>query len=208
MNLLDKLDGPYIAMTLPFPWPPSKRLNLMLIDLSRLPEDAEVAEVYDPDWWQSDRQDEQVLGLDAPLEVKVRVHRAGDKYILDGRVRGGILVRCDRCLESFHRDVDSPFHLFLRASFSDRNTPAEVELLDEDLEVDFIHGEQINLDEIVREQLFLSLPMKCICREDCRGLCLLCGGNLNLGTCTCRKDEGRSAFSKLKDTKINDHRGA
>ena len=171
MNLLDKTDGSYIAMCSPFPWPPSKRLNPMIIDLSRLPEDAEVAEAYESDWWHGEEEDEQVLALDAPLAVKVRVRRAGDKYILDGRISGGVQVRCDRCLEPFHRDVDAPFHLFLQATASDSNAAAEVELLDEDMEVNFIRGEQLNLDEIVREQVFLSLPMKCVCSETCRGLC-------------------------------------
>lgn len=130
----------------------------MIIDLSRLPEDAEVAEAYESDWWHGEGEDEQVLALDAPLAVKVRVRRAGDKYILDGRISGGVQVRCDRCLEPFHRDVDAPFHLFLQATASDSNAAAEVELLDEDMEVNFIRGEQLNLDEIVREQVFLSSP--------------------------------------------------
>lgn len=179
----------------------------MLIDLSRLPEDALVAEAYDTDWWYGEEEDEQVLALDAPLEVKVRVRRAGDMVILDGRMSGGIQVRCDRCLEPYHREVDAPFHLFLQATPSGPNAAAEVELLDEDMEVDFIHGEEINLDEIVREQVFLSLPMQCVCSETCRGLCPVCGGNLNRGNCTCRKSEGHPAFSKLRDIKIHDHRG-
>lgn len=179
----------------------------MIIDLSRLPEDAEVVEAYDPDWWHGEGEEEQVLALDRPLAVRVRVRRAGDKYILEGRISGGILARCDRCLEPFHRDVDAPFHLFLKVVVSDAETAPEVELLDEDMEVNFIRGEQLNLDEIVREQVFLSLPIKCVCSETCRGLCPRCGGNLNQGNCTCRKEEGHPAFSKLRDIQIYDHRG-
>jgi uncharacterized protein len=178
----------------------------MIIDLSRTPEDTEVAEAYGIDWWHRESEDEQVLALEAPLEVKVTIRRAGNKYVLDGRISGGIQVRCDRCLESYHREVSAPFHLFLQAVPSGPNA-AEVELLDEDMEVDFIQGDQVNLDEIVREQVFLSLPLKCLCSETCRGLCPRCGANLNRGICNCRGGEGHPAFSKLKELKTVDHRG-
>jgi len=78
----------------------------------------------------------------------------------------------------------------------------EVELLEEDMEIGFITGDHLNLDEVVKEQIYLSLPIKKICREDCPGLCPDCGTNLNKGNCTCDKVKGHPAFSKLKNLKI------
>lgn len=178
----------------------------MLIELDKLPDEAELTEVYEPDRWKEAEAGEQVLGLDGPLRVAVRIKRTGDKFILDGNLKGGALVRCDRCLEPYHADLDSEFHLYLQAKPSAEKDggETEVELLDEDMEVEYINRDRLNLDEIVREQVFLSLPMKSICREGCKGLCPVCGVNRNRAECACRKESGHPALQKLKDFKTND----
>ncbi|MBN1102262.1 MAG: DUF177 domain-containing protein [Deltaproteobacteria bacterium] len=179
----------------------------MLIDLAKLPEDAEVTEVYEPDWWRCDVDDGQILTLDAPLEVGLRIRRTGNKYILDGRMSGRLLVKCDRCLEPYHHVLQSGFHIYLQAVPSTQKGVTEVELLDEDMEVHFVSGEELDLDEVIREQIFLSLPMKCVCGESCRGLCPVCGANLNRTGCSCEKNRGHPAFLKLKNLKTKNSRG-
>ena len=178
----------------------------MLIELNRLPDEAEVTEVYEPDRWKEGKAGEQVLGLDGPLRVAVQIKRAGNKYILDGSLKGGVIVRCDRCLEPFHSDLNTDFHIYLQARPAAQKGEAEteVELLDEDMEVEYISGDELNLDEIVREQVFLSLPMKSICREGCRGLCPACGVNRNSTECGCLNGSVNPAFRKLSDFKTND----
>lgn len=178
----------------------------MLIELNKLPDEAEVAELYEPDCWKEGEAGEQVLGLDGPLRVAARIKRAGNKYILDANLKGGVIIRCDRCLEPFHGDLNSDFHLYLQAKppAQQGEGETEVELLDEDMEVEYISGDELNLDEIVREQVFLSLPMKSICREGCRGLCPVCGVNRNSAECACLKESVNPAFLKLSDFKTND----
>jgi uncharacterized protein len=176
----------------------------MRIELNKLPDESEVTEVYEPEWWRSEEEGEQVLGLDRPLQVRLRIVRTGTKYILDGEMRGGIKVRCDRCLEPYHFDLDSGFHLYLQATPSVQKGETEVELLDEDMEVEFISGDEVDLDAVVREQVFLSLPMKNVCSESCRGLCPTCGANWNRENCDCRKEPANPAFQKLKALKTND----
>lgn len=178
----------------------------MLIELGKLPDEAELKEVYEPDRWRESEAGEQVLGLDGPLRVEVRIKRTGDKFILDGNLKGGVLVRCDRCLEPYHADLDSDLHLYLQTKppAEKEGGDTEVELLDEDMEVEYIQRDELNLDEIVREQVFLSLPMKNICREGCKGLCSVCGVNLNQAECGCGKETGHPAFQKLRDIKTND----
>ncbi len=56
----------------------------------------------------------------------------------------------------------------------------------------------VDLGDVVREQIYLSLPMQSICKESCRGLCPVCGANLNETSCLCRKTESPPAFSKLR----------
>lgn len=168
----------------------------MIIDLQAVTDEIRVREVLDRDWWQSD-PDHQVLGLGGPLQVDVRVAKAADKFLVDGTLAGRVRVRCDRCLEPFDFVVATKFHVYLVRGPAGPSEE-EVELLDDDMEVEFIRGETVDLDDVVREQVFLSVPMKCVCKGDCRGLCRRCGANLNAGPCSCRSEGEHPAFSKLK----------
>lgn len=169
----------------------------MLIDLQTISEATEFHEVLEEGWWQPAAGDDQVLGLDGPLRLKVKVSRAADKFLVQGMIRGAIRIRCDRCLEPFHKDVETEFHVYLVAPRGGADQE-EIELLDEDMEVDFVKGDAVDLGDMVREQIYLSLPMQSICKETCRGLCPECGANLNETSCSCRRAESPSAFSKLR----------
>jgi uncharacterized protein len=174
----------------------------MLIDLKTIStEELEINETLDKDWWQASVEDAPVLGLATPLRVRVKASKVGDKYLLAGHVSGAVSLKCDRCLEAFRSDLEIPFSVFLVSPKSGQSE-AEAELLDEDLEVDFIHGETLDLDATIKEQIFLSLPMKSICKEECLGLCLLCGANLNEGPCHCSQRKTSLVFSKLESLKI------
>ena len=174
----------------------------MLIDLKAIStEELEITETLDKDWWRASVDDAPVLGLAAPLRVTVKASKVGDKYLLAGRISGAVSLKCDRCLEAFRSDLEFPFSFFL-VSPKPGQGEVEAELLDEDLEMDFIHGETIDLDVRIKEQVFLSLPMKSICREGCLGLCPLCGANLNEGPCLCSQRKANLAFSKLESLKI------
>jgi len=168
----------------------------MIIDLQAITEEMEFSEVLQEGWWQPRNGDDQILGLDAPLRVRAKVSKAVDKFLVQGTIRGGVRIRCDRCLEPYHRDLESLFHVYLVAPGKGADGE-EIELLDEDMEVDFIKGDTIDLSDIIREQIYLSLPMKSICKESCRGLCSVCGANLNESSCLCGNAEGHPAFSKL-----------
>lgn len=153
------------------------------------------------DWWGSGGKDEQVVGFDKPLKVNVEIYKAGKRYVLEGGLSGGIQIKCDRCIDTFHTDLKHDFQVFLTSPEPEDNK-MEVELLEEDMEVGFIDGESIDLGEIIREQIYLSLPLKTVCNDRCLGLCPVCGCNLNLTTCDCNKNLGHPGFSKLKDLNI------
>ena len=173
----------------------------MIIDLRTIPTGFRSLEfVLEKDWWRSDGQRDQVLGIDTPVQVKMKIYRAGDKYVLDGELSGGFQVVCDRCLEAYHRELKTVFRVFLALPLPETDQ-TEIELAEEDLEVDFIRGEEIDLDEIIREQIYLSLPMKSLCSGNCLGLCPICGSNLNAGNCQCHRKQGHPAFLKLKNLK-------
>jgi len=178
----------------------------MIIDLRTITQESRVSEVLDEDWWSKGVQDDTILSLDKPLRISVQVSKVADKYVLNGDISGGLQVTCDRCLGAYHWDLESTFHMSLVVHGTGPDE-VELELLEEDMEVDFIDRETIDLDAIIREQVFLALPMKNICRESCLGLCPVCGANLNEGPCSCKKESGHPAFSKLKNLKIEGESG-
>lgn len=93
----------------------------------------------------------------------------------------------------------------VHASFDLRFHPAsemadgeEREVQDEDLDTSYYRDDQIDLNELLREQFYLELPMKPLCREDCKGLCPQCGTNRNTGTCTCTTEWEDPRLAALK----------
>lgn len=121
------------------------------------------------------RFDGRFLGSDAKIEVR-------------GRILAGLEVDCTRCLTAFDQDVDFDFRS-VYVNSEHETAAAETELGDEDLDESLVEGDEIDLNETIREQLLLAVDEKQFCREDCRGLCERCGANLNLYECRCGEDE-------------------
>lgn len=173
----------------------------MIIDLRTISTGSRSLEfVLEKDWWRSDGQKDQILGIDTPVRVKMKIDGSAGKYVVDGELAGGIEVICDRCLKAYHRELKTVFRVFFALPLAEADQK-ETELAEEDLEVDFIREDEIDLDEIIREQIYLSLPMKSLCTENCLGLCPICGSNLNVGDCQCDHEQGHPAFLKLKHLK-------
>ncbi len=90
-----------------------------------------------------------------------------------------------------------------RASKSSRSSKPgrrdeEGELKDEDLAVSFYQDDKIDVGLLIREQVYLALPMKPICRDDCQGLCSGCGTNLNSSSCNCAREAVDPGLASLK----------
>jgi len=120
----------------------------------------------------------------APVGLAFEIHKDKDKFRLVGTVATELELACSRCLDPFRLPVAAPFDLrYLPAS--DVSSDPEREVDDEDLETSYYENGAIDLNELLREQFYLALPMKPLCRDDCRGLCAQCGTNLNTGACDC-----------------------
>ena len=120
------------------------------------------------------------------------------------RVRGHLAVtmRCDcnRCLEPAEFPIDSSFDLFYRPAETG-DDEEEVELDEGEAEIAFYDGAGIELKDVLREHVLLSMPMQRVCRADCRGICPVCGQNRNLINCECAAklvDDRWSALKKLQ----------
>jgi len=135
-----------------------------------------------------------------PVQLGLDIYKDQDKFRLVGTVQAELELPCSRCLEPFRLPVDLEFdqrHL----PQTDASAEEETEVADEDLETSFYRDEQIDLKELLREQFYLALPMKPLCREECKGLCPQCGTNLNNATCDCGPGWEDPRFAALKQLK-------
>jgi uncharacterized protein len=118
------------------------------------------------------------------VQVAGKLFKKGERYRLAGQVRARLEVPCSRCLERFSLPVEPDVDLTYQPR-PEQTTDADVELEEEDLTTAFYRDHVIDLAEMIREQFYLALPMRPLCREDCRGLCPHCGTNLNAAACGC-----------------------
>jgi len=132
-----------------------------------------------------------------PLNVNLEVRKEVDHIRITGTIEGILRTGCHRCLATFARPLNETVDIYLMEEKGDLSED-EIELETEDLDYEFFDGEVIEIDQLVAEQIFLSLPFKVLCSDDCRGLCPRCGANLNEESCGCGRISRDSPFSVLK----------
>jgi uncharacterized protein len=129
-------------------------------------------------------QEGDVYRIVAPVEVNLEIHKDKDRFRLVGAVRTELELSCSRCLEPFRLPFDGAFDVrYLPAT--ELSSEDERQVGEEDLDTSYYRDDQIDVNELLREQFYLALPMKPLCRDDCAGLCAQCGTNLNTGSCEC-----------------------
>ncbi|HET9531182.1 MAG TPA: DUF177 domain-containing protein [Blastocatellia bacterium] len=133
--------------------------------------------------------------------LDLKATRQGDRVKLVGSVKAAVEIECDRCLTSLSVPVDQSFDLVYVPPNRPQGASDEKELGEDDLSVSFYQGQTIDLDELLREQVELALPMARLCSEQCKGLCPQCRANLNERQCQCTVEETDPRWAALKDLK-------
>ena len=128
-----------------------------------------------------------------PVEGKADLiveHRGPDEAVDDIRVRakydGQFEVLCARCLDPVPVPLAGDFDLLFRPENADAEA-GERAITEDETEIGYYGKTGLLLEDVVREQVLLSLPGRTLCREDCKGLCPHCGQNLNIASCNCAK---------------------
>lgn len=176
----------------------------MLLDLSRLRGGVGRVDRRDPpEAFESTREDFLVV---APVVLGADVRKDQDKVRIAGRVATELELGCSRCLELFRTPVDSTFDLLYLPVTAQAAVEGadDHQLGDEDVTASFYDDETIDLGLLMREQFYLALPMKPLCRPDCQGLCPVCGTNRNVETCSCEPewvDPRLEALRRLREPK-------
>jgi uncharacterized protein len=119
-----------------------------------------------------------------PLEVTATAELLEGTIRITGEIETKVEMVCARCLEPVVDEVHRSLDLFY-SPLPQGERPEEAQLKEGDAEIGFYQGEGLFLADVLREQVLLALPMKVICRSDCRGLCSNCGANLNHEECRC-----------------------
>lgn len=113
---------------------------------------------------------------------------------IDGDITAIVHAHCALCLEPLHTEVQT----HVDEVFTQRPNPDDPDQYPLD-------GYEIELTDLVRDALLLELPMRFVCREDCEGLCPVCGANRNTQRCTCQEGrERKHPFSALSELLTED----
>ncbi len=130
---------------------------------------------------ESDSYDEQVL-----VSCNGTITNSHGKYTFDGQVAAKVVFYCSSCLEKFEEELSFPMiEVFSKETLEDDEMWA------------FSGKNNISLEEPIKTNILLNLPMKAICSKNCKGLCHICGHNLNLSDCGCERDYIDPRFEKF-----------
>jgi uncharacterized protein len=123
----------------------------------------------------------------------------GKSILVQGKISASIDLQCSLCLRPFTSTVVLPFEETYRHSQDIVSSEEQ-----EELELRVYHGDEIDLGEVIREELILSLPMKPVCNPECRGLCPVCGQDLNVADCGCSQQLIDPRWAVLQKLLLND----
>ncbi len=162
-------------------------MKILLSDITEDGLDTEFNEAIETD----------VIRMLSPLKAKLRIDKVSSEILVNGSLSALVEMQCSRCLNNFTNNTDINinvvYHPVEELKGEDRH-----EIKDDELDTDFYRDAQLDISELLKEQLILSLPMKPLCSESCKGICFRCGKNLNIDSCECRQEEPDPRLAKLK----------
>ena len=170
----------------------------MIIDVSRV-EEAVLPFSFTVEGEQLDL-DTAILRLSGPAEVAGNIERHIGSLRVSGTIRGESEIDCTRCLQPIKGPLSIDFDVEYLTE-GDLGSQSEIELKPDDLDTDELPDHQLDLMQLAREQILLSIPEQIHCSEDCKGLCEKCGANRNLVDCNCSEEEIDPRWEALKNLK-------
>jgi uncharacterized protein len=147
-------------------------------------------------------EEEQEMRLAQAAEGDLFLQRTSEGIEVKGSIRTAAALPCARCLKECIVPIVSEFkEYFILPKYAPQEE--DKELLHDDLDISFLPEEGIELRDIVEEQIWLNIPLKTLCHDRCKGLCSICGADLNSGECGCDRQYSDPRFAALKSFKPN-----
>ena len=123
---------------------------------------------------------DQEVEIKDDIGFEIEIYHTRDSFIIEGEMEVDLMLSCSRCLKNYQ-------------------SSAVIEISEEILKKDMEDLEKLFIDEIIVDNIILSLPIKPLCSEDCKGLCPQCGQDLNEGECDCEIENIDPRLQKLKE---------
>ncbi len=131
-----------------------------------------------------------------PVKLAINVNKNEHEFFVQGKLNTTIKLRCNRCLEYFHKKIKADF---FESFISEMYFYKDANNLKVDDYLHILTGDLIYLDDFVKQNIILSIPVKRICSDNCKGLCSKCGTNLNNNKCKCKTEDIDPRLAKIKD---------
>lgn len=138
------------------------------------------------------------IALEGQVHLVAQAYRAGERVDISGEITALTGMRCDRCLEPVRYEIRSQLRVFAERKES-RDRRSDQELREEDTGIIYHDGLSLDLTDEVRQLVLLELPRHVLCRDECKGLCPVCGCNRNQEMCDCRASRGDSRWDALRE---------
>lgn len=137
-----------------------------------------------------------------PVSANLELLKSDGEIFVRGDISSVIKLKCARCLKEFEYKISSNIDIVYTREIG--YYIKEKELTREEIGINYLKGDEIDIDSVLLEQISLDMPMQPLCNPDCRGVCPRCGADLNQGECGCPPVEAQKdqSFAKLKEVKI------
>ncbi|MGD9141011.1 MAG: DUF177 domain-containing protein [bacterium] len=143
-------------------------------------------------------EDIGIVSLDSPVSLALDAMRSTAEIVLRGRAGVDVTLDCGRCLKQYGTRLEAGLNILCVFG---QVAPDGVDGCREGVIEISANSRFIDISGEVRSELMLVLPVKPLCSDDCKGLCPVCGANLNETTCSCERDEHDSRWDALKNLK-------
>ena len=171
----------------------------MRLDLSKIRTPHEHFErTFPPEAFAAQEADDAEFRVASPVRLAFDIHKDKSTFRLVGSTHTTLELPCSRCLEPMTVPVDAAFDLRYQPHSANVGDE-EQEIEEDDLTTAFYQNDEIDLEQLMREQFYLALPMKPLCSEGCKGLCAMCGTNLTKGSCDCKPEWEDPRLASLKE---------
>lgn len=170
-----------------------------LISINDLPPDGKNFSLDDQEIWLDPlREFKMDCRIEEPLKANLFVMPADSGVLVRGDIEGKVVVPCNRCTEDASVSINTRFDEYEEIPQANSHAAKNGEG-----HVIYDRGApMLDLGEVLWEQFMLAMPARPLCREDCKGLCVQCGTNLNLGECSCSQEEGDPRMAAFRQVKI------
>ncbi|MGD0884855.1 MAG: DUF177 domain-containing protein [Thermodesulfovibrionales bacterium] len=133
----------------------------------------------------------------SPVKALLHIDKVNAEVLVQGTMQTLLELQCSRCLKAFSKeaglDVNVVYHPVEELKGEERH-----EIKDDELDTGFYQGDELDIQELVREQIILNIPIKPLCSESCKGICPKCGTDVSADTCTCEEKDLDPRLAVLK----------